>query len=166
MEKCAGKGPCHLPCDEEGGSETPNPMEETTVMSQGVINPWYHWESKRCWCSKSAGHRSTSQGWDISAWQQKEQRVGGGLARRRPQSWSHQVTALDKIKPKTLDKQALVKSPLQYTLFPGPWFFHGEGNQQHQWEPLSCAAFQADAPLAGGYRWRFMRLTTQWIRSG
>lgn len=138
-----------------------------SCVSQGIINLWYHWERKRCWCSKSAGHRSTSQGWDISACQQKGKRVAGGLARRKPQSWSHQVTAQKKQQKNPLDGQAgTCQESFTNTLFPGPWCFHGEGNQQHQQEPLSCAAFQVDAPLAGGYWWRIMTLTTHWIRSG
>lgn len=55
MEKCKGEGHCHLLCAGEGGSESPDPVEETTVMSQGVTNMWYCWESKRCSCSKTAG---------------------------------------------------------------------------------------------------------------
>ena len=36
-------------------SETLNPVEETTVMSQGAVSMWHCWESKNCSCSKTAG---------------------------------------------------------------------------------------------------------------
>lgn len=56
MEKCDGKGHCHpLPYAEEDGSEPPNPMEETTVMSQGLINMWLLLGKQKVSCTKITG---------------------------------------------------------------------------------------------------------------
>lgn len=153
MEKREGKGHDHLPCAEEGGSEKPNPMEETTVMSQGVISMWYCWES-----SKTAGMVVTGvwiyldddrrdKEW-VEAWRGETSVLISSSDSSCQDSWE-----------KILDEQALVNGSFTNTLFPGPQCFQGARKQQHQREHLPCAALQADAPRADGH-WRgFMRLT-------